>query len=194
MPLARKGNNQPWTYADYLTWPDDERWEIIEGVAYSMSPSPSVSHQRISRALTRIIATHLLGRQCELFAAPFDVRLADSTAVSDNYVETVVQPDIIVVCDPSKIDSRGCNGAPDLIIEITSPSTGKNDLTIKFDLYQRHGVKEYWIVHPDEQTVMVFRLQENGVYNVSGRFGCTDCIGVPLLGDLMIELKDVFST
>ncbi len=130
MPLARNENNQPWTYADYLTWPDDERWEVVEGVACATSPSLSVSHQRILRSLTLITATHLLGRQCELFATPFDVRSADSTSVSDNYVETVVQPDILVVCDPSKIDSRGCNGAPDLIIEITSPSTGKNDLTI----------------------------------------------------------------
>ncbi len=193
MPLPKQLDEHKYSYADYLTWPGDERWEIIDGVAYAMSPAPTTIHQRTSRNLTMIIANHLHGRQCELFAAPFDVRLADSLVVSDNYVETVVQPDIIVVCDPSKIDNRGCNGAPDLIIEITSPSTGKNDLTIKFDLYQRHGVKEYWIVHPDEQTVMVFRLQENGEYIVSGRYGCTDSIGVPLLNDMVIDLGEVFA-
>lgn len=111
---------------------------------------------------------------------------------SDNYIETVVQPDIVVICDKSKIDSRGCNGAPDLVIEITSPSTGKNDLTIKFDLYQSYAVKEYWIVHPYEQTVMVFRLQDNGMYGLPDRFGNTDNIAVPLLGDLAIDLAEVF--
>ncbi len=193
MPLARKNNNQPWTYADYLTWPDDERWEVIEGVAYAMTPSPSVSHQRISRALTRIIATHLLGRQCELFAAPFDVRFADSTTVSDNYIDTVVQPDIIVVCDPSKIDNRGCNGAPDLIIEITSPSTGKNDLTVKFDLYQCYGVKEYWIVHPAEHTLLVFKRGGDETYGKPERYAGDDKIEVPMLGELTIDLADVFA-
>jgi len=106
-----------------------------------MSLSPLVEHQRISRTLTRIIDTHLLGRQCELFSAPFDVRLSDNKQQSDNYIETVVQPDIVVICDPEKIDRRGCKGAPDLVIEILSPSTGGKDLTVKYDLYERHGVK-----------------------------------------------------
>jgi Uma2 family endonuclease len=146
------------TYADYLTWPDDERWELIHGVPYNMNPSPGMRHQEISWRLCQQFGRYLSDKSCKPFAAPFDVRFGQSGNQSDNYVETVVQPDVLVVCDTSKLDDRGCNGAPDLIIEITSPSTGKNDLTIKFDLYQYYAVKEYWIVHPVEQTVMVFRL------------------------------------
>jgi Uma2 family endonuclease len=184
--------HERFTYADYLTWPDDERWEIIEGVAYAMRPAPGIAHQRISRALTRIISTHLLGKRCELFAAPFDVRLADLASVSDNYVDTVVQPDILVVCDKSKLDERGCNGAPDLIVEISSPSTSKNDLIKKFDLYQHHGVREYWIIHPAEQTLLVFKIEENGMYGRPDRYAGDDKVPVPLLGDLVIDLADVF--
>jgi len=132
MPLALKNNNERWTYADYLTWPDDERWEIIDGVAYAMSPSPGKRHQELFGELFRQIANFLKGKSCKVFAAPFDVRLSDISTASDNYAETVVQPDIFVVCDKNKLDERGCKGAPDLIIEISSPSTGKNDLTIKF--------------------------------------------------------------
>lgn len=176
MPLAHKNNNERWTYADYLTWPDDERWEIIEGVAYpwndtqAMSPGPGKLHQAVSFEIARQLGNHLKGKNCRAFAAPFDVRFADAAGQSDNYEETVVQPDLLVVCDTSKLDEKGCKGAPDLVIEITSPSTGSKDLTIKFDLYQRHGVKEYWIVHPDEQTVMVFKLGENETFGKPERY------------------------
>ncbi len=193
MPLAQRDDSQRWTYADYLTWPDEQRWEIIDGVAYAMSPAPTTIHQRIIRKLATRINAHLEGKKCELFWAPFDVRLADSAAVSDNYVETVVQPDIVVICDNNKLDERGCNGAPDLIIEITSPSTGKNDLTVKFELYQRHGVKEYWIVLPAEQTVLVFKLGEDMVYGTPARYAVGHKIAVPLLDDLVVDLADVFA-
>ena len=99
MPLALKNNCEKWTYADYLTWPDDERWEIIDGVAYAMSPSPGTRHQDISLHLTLQIGGHLDKKPCKAFAAPFDVRLSENQGASDNYVETVVQPDILVVCD-----------------------------------------------------------------------------------------------
>lgn len=191
--LPKIKEQEHFTYADYLTWPDDERWELIDGVAYSMSPSPLVEHQRISRILTRIIDTHLLGRQCELFTAPFDVRLYKNNQKSDNYIETVVQPDIVVVCNPDKIDRRGCRGAPDLVIEILSPSTGGKDLTIKYDLYERHGVKEYWIIHPAEQTLLVYKSGKNGKYGAADRYAGTDKVPVPLLGELVVDLGDVFS-
>lgn len=181
------------TYADYLTWSDDEKWELIDGVAYAMSPAPGVSHQRISRSLTRIIDTHLRGRSCELFAAPFDVRLAENLNQSDNYVDTVIQPDIVVVCDKQKLDERGCNGAPDFIIEISSPSTGKNDLTIKFELYQRHGVKEYWIIYPAEQALLVYKMEDGGLYGKPDRYAGDDKVPVPLLGGLVVDLADVFA-
>jgi Uma2 family endonuclease len=193
MPLALKNNNEKWTYADYLTWPDDQRWEIIDGMAYSMSPAPTTSHQRILRKLAFIINAHLEGKECELFLAPLDVRFAEQKNASDNYIDTVVQPDILIVCDKSKLDERGCNGSPDFIIEISSPSTGKNDLTLKFDLYQRHGVKEYWIVHPEEQTVMVFKIDEDGMYGKPERYAGECTVSVPLFGDLVVDLKGVFA-
>jgi Uma2 family endonuclease len=192
-PLPRLKTQARFTYADYLTWPDDERWEIIHGVPYNMSPSPDSRHQEVSWQLCQQLGRYLSGKQCKPFAAPFDVRFSTLNQ-SDNYIETVVQPDIVVICDTSKIDVRGCNGAPDLIIEITSPSTGKNDLTIKFDLYQSYAVKEYWIVHPYEQTVMVFRLQDNGAYGLPERFSYSDKIAVPMLGELAIDLAEVFAS
>ncbi len=192
MGYALDKTEQKWTYADYLTWPEGERWELIDGVAYAMSPAPGISHQRISRILTRTIDTYLIGKKCELFAAPFDVRLSEQGHISDNYVDTVVQPDIVVVCDKEKLDDRGCNGAPDLIIEITSPSTGKMDLTVKFDLYERSGVKEYWIVHPEEKTVMLFKLLD-GRYGAPERYADGDRIPVAILGELVIDLNEVFA-
>ena len=193
MPLPLKNNGEHWTYADYLTWPDDERWEIIDGVAYSMSPAPSRRHQDLSRNLERQLDNYLLNKACKMYHAPFDVRFSEQSSSSDNYIDTVVQPDILVVCDKSKLDERGCNGAPDFIIEISSASTGKNDLTTKFDLYQRHGVNEYWIVHPAEKTLLVFKIGEDCMYGIPERYAVDDMVPVPLLGDLLIDLKEVFA-
>jgi len=193
MDPAIKKTDQKWTYADYLTWDDGQRWELIDGFAYCMSPSPGIRHQRVSMDLARQFSVYLKGKPCQVFAAPFDVRLSDNSNVSDNYIETVVQPDLLVVCDKSKLDDRGCNGAPDLVIEIISPSTAKMDLTIKFDLYQRSGVKEYWIVHPAEKTLMVFHLQEDcRRYGAPDRYGDDGKVAVTLLGDLVIDLAEVF--
>ena len=152
---AIKNKDQKWSYADYLTWNDGQRWELIEGVAYCMSPAPGVRHQKISAELLRQFANYLKGKSCQVFSAPFDVRLSERSTASDNYVDTVVQPDLLVICDKTKLDDRGCNGAPDLVIEILSPSTAAIDFKIKFDLYQRFGVLEYWIIHPAEQTLLV---------------------------------------
>jgi len=130
----------------------------------------------------------------ELYHAPFDVRYIETKdAVADDYIDTVVQPDIVVVCDPKKLDDRGCIGSPDLIIEILSPSTSRMDMTVKFELYQHFGVKEYWIVHPKDQTVLVFKHLESGLYGVPERYCAEDAISVALLGDLVIDLMRVFS-
>jgi Uma2 family endonuclease len=193
MPLALKNNTERWTYADYLTWPDDERWEIIDGVAYAMCPAPTTTHQRILRNLGFRINSHLVGKNCELFMAPFDVRLADNKQQSDNYTETVVQPDIVVICDQSKIDKRGCKGAPDIVVEILSPTTASNDIKTKFDLYQRHGVKEYWVIHPAEHTLLVYKIEADGMYGKHERYADDDKVPVPLLGDLVIDLGEVFA-
>ncbi len=197
--ITIKNTDQKYTYADYLTWNDGQRWELIDGEAYllqgpvGLAPAPNRFHQRLSTKLLCQIDAYLKDKPCELYHAPFDVRLSDQAKSSDNYVDTVVQPDIVVVCDKTKLDDRGCNGAPDLVIEITSPSTAKMDLTVKFDLYQKHGVKEYWIVHPVEKTVMIFKLQDNGCYGAPERYGDEGKVAVPLLGDLVIDLYEVFT-
>lgn len=199
MPLPEQKSDKRWTYADYLTWDDGQRWELIEGEAYllqgpvGLAPAPNRHHQELSGSLFFQLFAHLKGKSCQIFAAPFDVRLSEQPDVSDNYVETVVQPDLLVVCDKAKLDDKGCNGAPDLVIEITSPSTARHDLKTKYDLYQKHGVKEYWIIHPSEKTLMVFKLQPDGCYGAPDRYAGDDQVSVPLLGDLVIELAEVFA-
>jgi Uma2 family endonuclease len=181
------------TYADYLTWPVDERWEIIDGVAYSMSPAPGSIHQRISMDLSRQFSTFLKGKRCKVYAAPFDVRLSEQSGLTDDKLDTVVQPDIVVICDTNKIDSRGINGVPDLVIEILSPSTAALDIKEKFDLYQRHTIKEYWIIHPAEMTVFVYQMDDTGAYGSPKRYAENDKVPVPLLGELVIDLGEVFA-
>ncbi|NJD37128.1 MAG: Uma2 family endonuclease [Geobacter sp.] len=190
---AIKNTDQKYTYADYLTWDDGQRWELINGEAYCMSPAPGVRHQKLSVELSRQFANHLKGKSCQVFSAPFDVRLSERSTVSDNYIETVVQPDLLVICDKIKLDDRGCNGAPDLVIEILSPSTAAVDFKIKFDLYQRFGVLEYWIVHPAELTLLVYKRGADGLYGAGDRYAVDDKVPVPLLGDLMIDLAEVFA-
>ncbi len=193
MPLPSSHISQHFTYSDYLTWPDGERWEIIDGEAIAMSPAPGRRHQQLSGELFRQFANYLKGKPCKVFAAPFDVRLSERTGLTDEKINTVVQPDIIVVCDNNKLDERGCNASPDLIIEIVSPSTSKNDLTIKFDLYQRHGVREYWVIHPAEQTLLVYKLEEDRLYGKPDRYAWDGKVPVPMLGDLEIDLVEVFA-
>lgn len=192
MPKLKPKDNQRYSYSDYLTWDDNERWELIDGVAYNMSPAPGRRHQEVSGELFRQLANHLKGKQCKVYDAPFDVRFSDQVDASDNYIETVVQPDIVVVCNRTKLDERGCNGAPDIVIEITSPSTARHDLATKFDLYQKHAVQEYWIIHPSEQTLLIFKLQQDGCYGAPGRYAEGDKVPVPLLGELQIDLGSVF--
>lgn len=146
------------TYRHYKTWPDAERWELIEGQAWNMSPAPNRPHQRLQRKLGGAIDRFLEGKPCELYYAPFDVLLPDGKE-EDDEVDTVVQPDILVYCDRSKLTEAGARGAPDLVVEILSPSTAKKDQHDKFSLYERHGVREYWIVDPEGRWLCVYRLE-----------------------------------
>lgn len=193
MALPQTDENQRSSYADYLSWPDDERWELIHGVAYSMSPAPGVRHQRISHRLSLQIGLYLQGKSCELFTAPFDVRLSERTGLTDDKIDTVVQPDLVVICDKAKLDERGCIGCPDMIVEILSPSTAAHDLKTKFDLYQRFGVREYWIIHPAEQTLLIYRLGADGLYGAADRHAGDDKVPVRMLGELVVDLKEVFA-
>ena len=184
MPLLQE--EQRYTYADYCTWDDNERWELIEGVPYAMSPAPAWRHQGISRELSYQLTDFLKGKPCKVFAAPFDVRLN-----ADDEDDTVVQPDIVVICDRSKLSGTGCKGVPDMIIEILSPSTAQRDKWIKFNLYQRAGVREYWIVDPDSKMVTVHVLRD-GVYTTAA-YGDTGAAPVNALPGCEINLEDVFA-
>jgi Uma2 family endonuclease len=145
------------TYRDYRSWPDDERWELIGGQAWAMSPAPTRAHQGLSMRLSALMSTFLEGRSCEVYAAPFDV-LLPAADEADDEVDTVVQPDIAVFCDRGKLTPAGARGAPDLVVEILSPSTSKRDLSDKFELYERHGVREYWVVDPGNRAIQLWRL------------------------------------
>jgi len=149
------------TYADYCTWPDEERWELIDGEAYAMSPAPARIHQEVVVALVSQIYGALGETTCRVYTAPFDVRLPHSDE-ADAAVETVVQPDIAVICDPSKLDEKGCRGAPDWIIEVLSSATAAKDQIRKRALYERHGVREYWLVHPIDRLLFLYRLGTDG--------------------------------
>ncbi|MEL6698898.1 MAG: Uma2 family endonuclease [Bacteroidota bacterium] len=186
--------NKSYTYADYLLWQFKERVELIRGCIFKMSPAPSMGHQEISTNLVGEIYQYLKRKTCKVFHAPFDVRLPlPESQMTGQKVDTVVQPDICVVCDPQKLDSRGCIGAPDWIIEILSKSTSNKDLNEKYDLYQNTGVKEYWIVHPAEGTIMTHTLQENGRYKRADKiYTHQDIISPAVFPELEIELKWVF--
>ena len=161
-PLAQK-LEQRYTYREYLAWDEDERWELIDGIPYDMTPTPGRLHQKIAGNIYRKIADFLDDRPCEVYIAPFDVRLPLAEE-PDEEITTVVQPDIVVVCDELKLDDAGCRGAPDLVVEVLSPSTARKDLKEKLNLYESRGVREYWIVNPDARTVMVFHQGQPGSY------------------------------
>jgi len=186
--------NKRYTYADYLTWMDDVRRELYDGFIKLMTPAPSRSHQKISAKLMKIWGVYLEKKKCEVYAAPTDVRFTkNKKAESDKLIYTVLQPDIFVICDLSKMDERGCLGAPDFIIEIISAKNSQRDTKDKFEIYQEHGVREYWIIHPNDETVNVFVLDENGKFQFKGIFSGDDKIPVNIFnGDLEVDLTEVF--
>jgi len=191
MALPKRKSENRFTYGDYLNWPDEERWELIDGIAYNMSPAPLRRHQKISMELGRQIANFLVDNPCDVYIAPFDVRLNEANEDDEN-IMTVVQPDIVVICDHDKLDDAGCRGAPDLIIEILSPSTTSKDMKIKLALYEKHGVKEYWIVHPVDNIILVFKLGKNKMYGKPEVYTAEDKIKTAILDGLEIDLDKVF--
>jgi Uma2 family endonuclease len=185
--------NTRYSYADYLTWLDDTRRELINGFIKMMSPAPAKRHQTISGNLFGEIKWYLKGKKCKVFNAPFDVRLPNKQgAKTDDQVFTVVQPDICVICDPSKLDERGCLGSPDFIIEIISPASAKKDVEEKFYIYQEAGVREYWIVYPQENSVSVFFLNEFGKYQLVGMYAEDSIVKVNIFDNFSVQLKDIF--
>lgn len=191
MPQPKE--NEHFTYADYLAQDENsERMELIDGKVYMMS-CPTTAHQSISMELGRQLANFLVGKQCRVFAAPFDVRLFEKEGDKPDNVDTVVQPDIFVVCDKSKIDNHGIKGAPNLVIEILSPTTYRHDCLVKLNLYLRAGVPEYWLVEPEEKTILVYLLGDDGAYHVSKQYVQNDTVEVNVLKGCFIELSKVFA-
>jgi Uma2 family endonuclease len=180
-----------YTYADYLTWLDDKRRELVNGFVYMMT-APNMRHQRVSMSLVAELYNIIKRNKgkCEVFHAPFDVRLPKNGEKKNNMIDTVVQPDICIVCDLSKLDERGCLGAPDFIAEIQSPSTARYDLTEKFNLYEAVGVREYWVVFLDK-AIQVFLLQPDGKYD-NGTLYETGKIPVTIFDGIEIDLNDIF--
>jgi len=176
---------QKYTYADYAQWPEDERWELIDGVAYAMT-GPLRIHQKIVSELGRQIGNYLQDKPCEVYVAPFDIRLPRKDE-ADAKVETVVQPDLSIICDQSKLDKLGCRGAPDWLVEVLSPSTTLKDMNTKRGLYEQHGVQEYWIIHPEERWLMVYTLDAQGRYGKPDVFGMDEPTVVQLFPGLSID-------
>jgi Uma2 family endonuclease len=186
--------NKTYTYADYLKWSFDETIELIRGLVVKMAPAPGLSHQIISRKLTIRMGLYFENKNCQLFSAPFDVRLPlKKDKTKDVEITTVVQPDLCVVCDPQKLDPRGCIGAPDLIIEIVSPGNTKKELKQKFEVYQESGVKEYWLVLSAEKSVIIYTLNEVGVYVGSKPYIEEDTLSSPQFPGMEIDLSYVFA-
>jgi Uma2 family endonuclease len=181
MPLQKE--KERYTYEDWLSWDEDFRAELIDGDVYMMAP-PSRRHQAVIMEISRQLANFLKDKPCKVFPAPFGVRLSE-------YEDTVFEPDIVVVCDKSKLDDKGCNGAPDLIVEILSPSSARMDKLLKYNKYQQSGVREYWIVDPDTTSVQAAIL-DNGRYYMTV-YGEEDVAPVVVLPGCEIVLKDVFA-
>ncbi len=186
--------NKRYTYADYLTWMDDARRELYNGFIKLMTPAPSRSHQKILSNLHGLLWIFLRRKKCDIYTSPSDVRFPeDKKNKNDKQVYTVLQPDLYIVCDLSKLDDRGCLGAPDMVIEIVSPQSSKRDVKDKFEIYQQHGVREYWIVNPNDENVNVFVLDENGRFQLKGMYAGDDRIPVNIFnGELKIDLTEVF--
>ena len=180
-----------YTYADYLQWPDDTRYELIDGEAFRMAPTPLIEHQEFAGEVYCQLANQLDGQPCRPYIAPVDVRLPRADE-ADAAIDTVVQPDVLVVCDPSKIDRRGVRGAPDWVLEVLSPSTAAHDQIAKRRTYERAGVRDYWLVHPGDRTLTVYVL-DNGQYGRPEIYELKDATpigvlpGVSIAWDALVE-------
>lgn len=191
MQISDLDASKTYTYADYLKWAFDERLELIKGKIFKMTPAPNSNHQLISGAVFYSLYDYLKGKSCHVFSAPFDVRLP-RLSKNDEAIITVVQPDICLVCDPAKIDDKGCVGAPDIVVEILSPGNNKKELQNKYEVYEEAGVQEYWIIHPLEKTFLKYTLI-NGQFQPSRLLTIGDSVNTPILPSFSLSLEDLFT-
>ncbi len=185
--LDKKGT---YTYADYLTWRLKEMVELIKGKVFILSPAPAERHQRILGNVSRLVSNYLYGKPCSVYFAPFDVRLIKNSK-KENEIYTVVQPDLCIICEQSKIDEKGCLGSPDWVIEILSPASSKKDLNEKYNLYEENGVQEYWVVFPDSNAVNQYVLVD-GKYEYTDTFFKNQKLSPAIFPDFSIDLEEVF--
>ena len=184
-------NAEPHTYADYLAWPDEVRYELVDGCAFAMAPAPARVHQEVLGAMYRAVADALEGSPCRPFIAPFDVRLPRGEE-ADEAVDTVVQPDLSVVCDRNKLDARGCRGAPDWVVEVLSPASASHDMIRKRRTYERAGVREYWLVHPTDRVVTVYVRGATG-FGAPEIYELKDRLASVVLPQVEIDWERVFA-
>jgi Uma2 family endonuclease len=177
------------SYAEYLTWSGDPRYEIINGISYMLA-APSGQHQRIVSQLVGEFYLFLKGKNCEVYTAPFDVRLA---GVEDEEEYQVVQPDISIICDNKKLDDKGCKGAPDLIAEVLSPSTWRRDRIEKLNQYQKYGVREYLLIYPNERIIEQYLLGENAKYGTPNIFMEEDVYHSQIFPEFVLKMSKLFS-
>lgn len=189
--LSQLDLDKSYTYEDYLTWNIKERVELIMGRIFRMTPAPSRRHQEISGEIYGQLYEYLKKKPCNVYSAPFDVRFFDQDAPGKPITNNV-QPDISVICDRKKLDERGCLGAPDLIVEILSPSTTEKDLTYKYDLYESHGVREYWVVSPGDKTLQIYTLESNDRYRPSRLYVRSNRVFSTVLEGFSVDLSDIF--
>lgn len=184
--------NAQYTYADYILWQFQERVELIKGHIRQMA-APSMRHQRISGKIYREMSWFLKGQRCDAFSAPFDVRLPlPLHRRKGDKIDTVVQPDICIICDRSKLDEQGCMGAPDLIVEILSPGNSRKEMRDKYDLYQEAGVTEYWVVFPSEQVLQRYILNDEGIYQAQRPDVEGDMVGITFLPGFELNVAEIF--
>lgn len=164
MSSLYKKSDHLYTYAEYCTWSPEDRWELIHGQPWSMSPAPNRRHQMVVTEISRQLANWLKDKSCNVFVAPFDVLLPEDDEQDETEISTIVQPDVVVYCDKDKLKDYGAKGAPDLVVEVLSPFTSKKDLNDKYNLYEKHLVKEYWVVDPSG-SIQSFGLNDKGTYN-----------------------------
>jgi Uma2 family endonuclease len=193
MGLPARKMDRRYTYADYRTWPDDERWELIDGVAWNMSPAPNRRHQGLLGELYAQVVNGVKATACRLYLAPFDVLLPDSADQREDDVACVVQPDLTGICDASRLTPRGCFGAPDWVVEIISPWTMKKDLHEKFVLYERNGIREYWLIDPASRTLQVYRMGPAGRYGEAEILEENAEIACPLGDGIVVHLAELFA-
>jgi Uma2 family endonuclease len=180
-----------YSYANYLNWLFPERVELIKGKIFKMSPAPSSVHQEVIGNIFLKLGNFLKKQPCKVYVSPFDVRFPKDSN-NDKAIFTVLQPDICVICDRSKIDARGCIGAPDLVVEVLSPGNSKMELLNKYKVYEEFGVKEYWVVSQSDQNILIYTLNEEGKFQPSKIFTLSEKITSSVLPGFELALDDVF--